>query len=102
MELGFQVFWGHLALFIDGDGRYCFATEAEHLGRFFNAVVAMGAGEECEFAAFGEVAVLFGVGKQRVAGNDDGGRVRCRAPLNGDASCVSSLQPKKVRKSFGH
>ena len=56
---------------MDGGG-----AEAEHLGSFLDAVVAVGAGEEEELEVIGRVAVFFRVWIKGIAGDDYGRCVR--------------------------
>ena len=60
---------------VHGHGPHGRGAEAEHLGGLFDAVVAVGRGEEDELEAVGGVAVRLGVRVEGVAGDHDGGGV---------------------------
>ena len=81
---------------VDGRG-----AEAEHLRGLFDAVVAVGGGEEDQFEAVGRVAVGLGVGEEGVAGDYHGRGVGAGASLDGDAAGVRSVEAEEVGESPG-
>ena len=88
-------FWVH------GHGPDGQGAEAEHLRRLFDAVVAVGRGEEDEFAAVGAVAVRLGVREQGITGDDYGRGVGAGAPLYGNAAGVGPVEAEEVGESTG-
>jgi hypothetical protein len=61
--------------------------------------MAMGAGEEDE--VMGRIAVGFGFGKQRVAGDYQSGRVGGTTSLSRDSSSMRTCKTKEIGKCFG-
>ena len=57
---------------VHGDGADGRGAEAEHLGGLFDAVVAVGRGEEDELEVVCRVAVGFGIWEEGVAGDYHG------------------------------
>ena len=96
MDEGFELGGDHAALFVDGDGPYGGAAEAEHLGGLFDAVVAVGAGEEHE--AVVAIAVFLGAGVEVVARDHNGGGVGGGATLDGDASGAGPIEAEERGK----
>lgn len=84
---------------VDGDGPYGRGAEAEHLRGFFDAVVAVGAGEEDEGAV--GIAIFLGGGEEGVAGDDDGGGVGGGAALDGDPACVGTREAEERGEGAG-
>ena len=101
-DAGRQGGWVHAAGFgVHGnreDGR---GAEAEHLRGLFDAVVAVGGGEEDQFEAVGRVALGFGVREEGVAGDDHGRGVGAGASLHGYAAGVGSVEAEEVGESPG-
>ena len=71
------------------------------MGGFFDAVVAVGAGEEEELEVVGGVAVGFGFGVKGVAGDDYGCGICDGAALDGDTACVGTVEAEEVGKGLG-
>lgn len=86
---------------VHGDGADGGGAEAEHLGGFFDAVVAVGRGEKDQFEIVGRVAVGFGVGVEGIAGDDDGRGVGVGASRHGNAACMGSVKAEQVGQSTG-
>ena len=86
---------------VHGDGADGRGAEAEHLGGLFDAVVAVGGGEEDEFQIVRGVAVGFGVGVEGVAGDDYGRGVGHGAPLHRNAAGVGSVEAEEVGECTG-
>lgn len=93
LDQGFELRGDHAALFVDGDGPDGGAAETEHLGGLFDAVVAVGAGEEHE--AVVAIAVFLGAGVEVVARDHDRGGVGGRASLDGDASGAGAIEAEE-------
>ena len=81
---------------VDGRG-----AEAEHLRRLFDAVVAVGGGEEDQLETVGNVAVGLGGREEGVAGDYHGRGVGAGASLDGDAAGVGSVEAEEVGESLG-
>lgn len=86
---------------VHGDGADGRGAEAEHLGGFLDAVVAVGRGEEDELEVVGAVAVGFGVREEGIAGDYNGRGVGAGAPLYGDAASMGSVETEEVGESTG-
>ena len=86
-------FWVH------GNGPDGRGAEAEHLRGLFDAVVAVGGGEEDQFEAVGRVTVGLGVREEGVAGDDHGRGVGAGASLHGDAAGVGPVEAEEVGES---
>ena len=86
---------------VHGDGADGRGAEAEHLGGLFDAVVAVGRGEEDEFQIVCGVAVGFGGGVEGVAGDDYGRGVGHGAPLHGNAAGVGSGEAEETGEGTG-
>lgn len=84
-----------------GDGADGRGAEAEHLSGFFDAVVAVGRGEDDEFEVVGAVAVGFGIREEGVAGDYYGRGVGAGTPLYGDAASMGSVEAEEVGESTG-
>ena len=94
--------WVHAAgCRVHGHGADGGGAEAERLRRLFDAVVAVGRGEEDQFEAVGGVAVGFGLREEGVAGDDHGRRVGAGAALDGDAAGVGSVEAEEVGQGPG-
>ena len=88
-------FWVH------GHGTDGRGAQAEHLRGLFDAVVAVGGGEEDQFEAVGRIAVGFGVWEEGVAGDNHGRGVGAGASLYGYAAGVGSVEAEEVGESPG-
>ena len=88
-------FWVH------GHGPDGGGAETKHLCGFFDAVVAVGGGEEDQFEAVGRVAVGLGVREEGVAGDYHGRGVGAGASLYGYAAGVGSVEAEEVGESPG-